>query len=393
MEGTPVTAPSTATYPVTNQLKVDVYPQMIKTYASETPLVSILGRLNEDPAYNFSIDLIEENENPYKLIVATSESTAGTTIVFQNYGVTLVRDTVLFNPKRKDIRYVNDDPTSNSVTVAISQGGTTSTAWQAGDVVYAQLPAIAENDSGAGGTQRWRCSSVQDSRIYNLVQISKLQFKLTRTLNAMTTHFGGPGSIRAALQRKKGREYKIKKELNCYFGGRGVNNSTAATAQRMNNGLFGVLYNGTNFDNFNGAFTESAWDSFIGSYVDRNSDVQTIDAFIAPNVKRQVTYWAKDKIRISPDSKRYGLQIDQYIGADVPVNLIPLRLLTDEETKGWGFFLHLPYITLKPLEKDALYLEALNEGQSEEIIDTYRGSHSLLIGSESRHAMFVGATS
>jgi hypothetical protein len=368
-------------------------PKLLTTYASLTPLTVILARLNVDPAYNFTVELMEENENPYKLTVAVDEASAGTTVYFTDYGTSLVRDTVLFNPRTKDIRYVNDDPADDdgAVTVAISQGGTTSSAWKTGDTVYAQLRALVENDSSAGGTQRWRCSSVQDSRVYNLTQLYKLQFKLTRTLNQMTTHFGGPGSIREALKRKKYREMRIKKELNLYFGGRATSGTAPAT-QRMNNGLFGVLYNGSNFTNFNNAFTESAWDAAVGDYVDANPDVSTVDAFIAPNVKRQITYWAKDKIRISPDSTRYGLKIDQYIGADVPVNLIPLRLLTDTETKGWGWFLDLNYITMKPLENDEFIPEALNAGQSEEIVDTYRGSHSLLIGSETRHKMFVGAT-
>jgi len=384
--------PTTSSYPQTNELKIDMQPKMVQKFASMTPLTTILTRMSEDPAHNITVEAIEENEMPYAVEIATTESSAGTTIYVKNHGKSLVRDSLLFNPRTKDIRIVNGDTSSNTVTVAISQSGTTSTVWKQGDKVFVQLPALAENDSPAGGTQRWRTAIALNTRVYNLTQLAKLQLRLSRSLNASSTWFGGPGSIRQALQRQKYREYRIKKELNAYFGGRSSTAGGGSDA-RTNNGMFGVLYNGTNFSNFNGSFTESAWDDHIARYMDENPDVTRITAYIAPNVKRQITYWGKDQIRLSPMSRQYGLRIDEYIGADAPVDLIPLPLLSKSaDTKGWGWFLDMSYIDLKTLESDALYLEALNVGQSEDIIDTYRGQFTIRITNEPRHSMFIGAT-
>jgi len=385
--------PSTSSFPQTNELKIDMQPSMIKTYPTLTPLTVILTRQSNDPAHNITIEAIEENEMPYYVEIAETEASASTSISVKNHGKSLVRDSLLFNPRTKDIRIINDDPTGNSsITVAIDQCGTTSSVWKVGDIVYVQLPALSETDSPAGGTQRWRTAVAQNSRIYNLTQLAKLQTKISRSLNAVSTWFGGPGSIRKQFHRQKYREYRIKKELNLYFGGRSSSAGSGSDA-RTNNGLFGVLYSGTNFSNFNGSFTESAWDDHIASYMDNNPDVGRIAAFVAPNVKRQITYWGKEQIRLSPQSKQYGLRIDEYIGADAPVDLIPCPLLSHSaDTKGWGWFIDMNYIKLKTLEADSLYLEALNVGQSEDIIDTYRGQFSAMLSNETRHSMFVGAT-
>lgn len=176
------------------------------------------------------------------------------------------------------------------------------------------------------------------------------------------------------------------------MGGRSSTAGSGSNA-RTNNGLFGVLYNGTNFSNFNGSFTESAFDDHVARYMDENPDVTRIAAFIAPNVKRQITYWGKDQIRLSPMSREYGLRINEYIGADVDVDLIPCPLLSKSaDTKGWGWFIDMNHVAMKTLEPDELTLEALNVGQSEDIIDTYRGQFSILISNEPRHSMFIGAT-
>ena len=384
--------PTTSTYPQTNELKIDMQPSMIKTFAALTPFTTITTKMAQDPAHNITVEAIEENEMPYCVEVATTESSAGTTIYVKDHGKSLVRDSLLFNPRTKDIRIVNGDSSSNTITVAISQCGTTSSVWNVGDVVYVQLPALSESDSPAGGTQRWRTAIAQNSRIYNLSQLAKLQLRLSRTLDASSTWFGGPGSIRTQLQKQKYREFRIKKELNAYFGARSSTAGGGSDA-RTNNGLFGVLYNGTNFGNFNGSFTESAWDDHIAAYMDNNPDVPRITAFVAPNVKRQITYWGKEQIRLSPESRRYGLRIDEYIGADAPVDLIPCPLLSKAaDTKGWGWFIDLNHVKAKILEADSLHLEALNVGQSEDIIDTYRGQWSFLISNETRHSMFIGAT-
>lgn len=385
MPNTIVTVAGTANLPTTNELAVDMHKKRMSSYASLTTLTTILARLAVNPAHNFSIDMIEEHEMPTILTIAQTEAAAGTTIYVSAYGTTLVADTLLYNPRVDDIRLVDSQPGANTVTVTKDQGGRTSAIWNQGDEVHVLLPALAENDA-----TEWRTASVANSRIYNLQQICKLQFSLTRLEDKMTTHFGGPGSARAQLKSQKYREFRVKGEKLRWFGGRQTGGAAPAT-KRMSNGVLSILRDGTHFKDFDGSFTESGFDNWIGNFHDDNPDVPNVAFFCAPNVKRQINYFAKDKIRISPKSKEYGLNLDRYIGGDVSVDLIPVPIFTDDTTRGWGSILDLTRIKLKDIDRPMYYPEAKNVGESEVIYDTYREVTSLLVANESRHAMCVGA--
>lgn len=380
-----VTTGGTANLPATNELQVDMHKKRMNALVSLTPLTSITSRLAVNPAHNFRIDLTEEHEMPTMVTIAQTESSAGTTIYVEAYGTTLVADTLLYNPRTDDLRLVDSQPAANTVTVSISQGGTTSTVWNQGDEVHVLLPALAENDE-----TQWRTASVANTNVYNLQQICKLQFALTRLENKMTTQFGGPGEARKQLKSQKYNEFRVKGEKLRVFGGR-ASSGTAPATKRMSNGIVRILKNGTHYTNFNGVFTETGFDNWIGDFADDNPDATSMTLFCAPNVRRQITYWGKDKVRLSPMSKTYGLRIDRYV-ADIDVDIVPMPILRDATTRGWMFLLDLSRIMLKDIDPPMYYPEALNVGQSENIYDTYREVTSMLVANESRHGMAVGAT-
>jgi len=389
---TVITTGGVGNLPTTDELKIDMSKKRMAAFPSLTPLTVIMARNAINKAHNVEIDLIEEHEVPTTVVCATTEGAAGTSVSVQANGTTLVLDTLLFNPRTFDIRRVNAAPTSNDLTVAIDQGGTTSAAWQTGDVLHVMLPALNEDDDmTSGSADAWRAASMQDTNVYNYVQLSKLQFSITRTMNMMTTNFGGPGEKRKQLTKQKYREYRIKQEKMKYFGGR-ASSGTAPTSRRMQGGLVHYLRNGTLYHDYNGVFTESGFDEQIGNYHDQNPDAKVIDMLCAGNVIRQINYMCKDKIRLSPSSKKYGLNLNQYIGGAVSVNLIELPLLTDPICKGWSFFMDFTRLDLRDIDPPTLYKDAKAVGESELIIDTYRGVESMLIANESRHAMHVGAT-
>jgi len=374
----------TANLPATNELQVDMWKKRMNSLVSITPLTSITSRLAVNPAHNFRIDLTEEHEMPTTVTIAVTEASASTTIYVTAYGTTLVQDTLLYNPRTDDLRLVDSQPGANTVTVTIDQGGTTSSIWNQGDVVHVLLPALPENDA-----TEWRTASVANSNIYNLQQICKLQFAMTRLENKMTTHFGGPGSARQQLKGQKYNEFRVKGEKLRWFGGRQTGGTAPAT-KRMSNGIVRILKSGTHYKDFNGIFTETGFDNWLGDYHDDNPDATNIALFCAPNVKRQIHYWGKDKIRLSPQSKSYGLNLDQYIG-DMTVDLIPVPIFTDDTTRGWMFILDLSRIKLQDIDRPQFYPEAKNVGESEVIYDTYREVTSMLVANESRHGMAVGA--
>lgn len=378
---------TTATLPATNELKVDMHKKLMTSYAQLTPLTTILTRIASTPAFNFRVDWTEKNEIPTQLIVATSESGTFTAPVIMNNWEALVNHTLLYNPRNDDLRILTATPSSTTLTVVADQGGKTSTNWNAGDVLFVLPPAIPENYATIVG------ASVPDSNVYNYVQLAKLQYQISRLQDKMHTHFGGAGSKRKELKMQKYRQYRINKEHLLYFGGRGTINSTAITAQYMAGGFNHYLRSGTLYKDFNGIMTESGYRNYIGDFKDQNPDVTEVWHFAAGNVIDKITDFGADKVRLSPMSKKYGLNIQEYISRGINVHLVALPLLdqSNSATRGWGWLLDLTRVTLKTVDPDAFYPDAQTVGESELITDTYRGVYTMMVANESRHSMHVGA--
>jgi hypothetical protein len=386
--GTIVSLAGSANFPTTNELEVDMMPSRLNAFAGLTPFTKIMSRISKSNAKNFRIDLIEEHEIPTTVVVAQTESAVGTTVVMTEFATTLVKDTVLYNPRTDDLRIVDTTPTTQSVTVTISQGGTTSSSvWEQGDEIEVLFPALDEDDEDT-----IRDVSVANTNVYNLEQLVKLQFSITRVNNRMVTHFGGPGDFRMRMQQQKWNEFNIKGEKTRWFGGRASSGSGTST-KRMANGIVQILRGGTLFKDFNGVMTESAFDNYLGAYFDQNPDVTSVDYFVATNVARTISTWAKDKLETNTaKSAAYGMNVKTYItGDNVDVNLIPMPLFKSAETKGWGFLLDTSRVFLKYLDTPKLHKDAKDIGVSEKIIDTYREVSSILLANESRHSMHIGA--
>lgn len=370
----------------TNERPIDMHKKVMTAFPALTPIISILTKLSEDTARNVQIDHIEENQIPTKVQVAAALTSSGTTLTLSANAKTLVKDTVLYNVDKNDSVLLDSTPTSDtSCAVTRDVAGATGVAWVSGDICYVLPPALAENDS-----TEFRDVSVADSRFYNLMQLVKLQYSITRVGNRMTTHFGGPGSKREQLKRQKFREVRIKWEQMVYFGGRATSGSNEST-KRMSRGLTQFLRDGTLYKNFNGIITESGFRNFLGDYKDQNPDATEIMLFAAGNVLDRITDFGRDAIRIDPSSEMFGLDILRYKARGLMVKLVALPLLTDPTGRGYGYLLDLDRIGLKTLDRLTFFPEAKNVGESEVITDTYRVVTSMLLANESRHAMFVGA--
>lgn len=372
-------------YPATNELPVDMHKKQMSSYAGIAPLTVILGKLGEDKAHQFRIDWLEEAIMPTQLIVAVSEGSVGTSLTFTQNATSAVFGSLLFNARNNDIRRVSAAPTTQTLTVQTNQGGKTSTVWLAGDPIEVLLTDVPEDED-----EVYRPASAQDTNVYNYIQLCRLQYSMTRIANASSTWFGGPGSKRNQLKTQKYREYREKFEKMIYFGGRATT-GTAPASQYQMGGLNDRLRNGTLFKDFNGIFTESGLDQFLLSYKEQNPDAKSLLLATAESVMLKIAQFAKGRIRLSPNSKSYGMRLNEYIGP-INVDLVPLPLLNNQTTRGWAFLLDLQRIKLKYLDKTMFFPDAKGVGNSERIYDLYRSVASLMVANEERHAMFVGAT-
>ena len=369
----------------TNEQPIDMQEARMKSFAKATALTTIMMRMNREKAHNLRVDLTEEHEIPIKVTVAAEMAASGSTLNIAAFGITLVKDTILWNPDVNEWLNVTANATTNAIAVENHSG--TAAIWKLNDEVIVLLPKIAEDDSLV-----FRLSSVVDTNIFNYTQLSRLQFGINRKADAQSTHFGGAGSKRKQLQAQKFREFKLKDEQQKWFGVR-TSSGSGSSGKWGANGIATILRDGTNFKDFGGVFTESGWDNYLGSFVDENPDADDMNLFFfgAPKVIRHITGFAKDKIRINPGTKTFGLKLDTYRG-DIDIKLVRTPIFNNTATtKGYGFILDMSRIKLKELSPLTLHKDAYGVGQSEKIIDTYRADDTIMLANENKHSMMVNA--
>lgn len=372
--------------PTTNELKVDITSKRHRAFGALTPLTTILSKLSRNSAHNFRIDMIEEHAMPTMVTVATELAADGIALVIQAHGRSLVRDTVLYNPRAYDYATVDTTMTSDTaITIARGADGSTGAIWKAGDPLRVLPPQLIETDANMD-----RAASVQDTNVFNYMQLIKMQFDMTRTLNDVSTVFGGPGSKQKQLKQQKYREFREKGEWLRWVGGRS-SSGTAPDSLRSMGGMTHFLRGGTLYKDFGGLMTETGLVNWFYDYKSQNPDATNIAYVTSGKVLQMVNRFAQGNIRISPNAKKYGLNLKQWDAGPLKVDLLEAPLFNDKVTKGWGFLIDWSRIELNDLSPVNYYPDIKSAGESEIIHCVYRESTSMRVANESRHAMHVDA--
>lgn len=374
----------------TNEPVVDMHAKLYKHHASVTPFLSDLSRLAEGQAKNPTIYWSELESIPERVVLVNALGT-GTAATVQSNGPSLVIGTVLYHPDLDDYATVDATPTTNAVTLTRSALGSTAASWASGDVLLAMPPISPEDEDGV-----YRTSSVKQSEGYNYVGLIRMGTAITITGDETYTHWGGPGAKRRQTQEAKLDEIKRKVENMIMVMGRYASGTTTTTALRYPGGIADYLSGGTLYKDFAGGFTESGFRKMVLDYIDQNPDLKGVPLklYTSRYVIEKVANWLKNDIRIAPESKTHGFDVFDYVCAGTRINLIPMPLLTDPITKGWGFILDMDNIMMKFMDSGRLKL-MLNvkdaPSKTELYYDLYRMQFSLMLARESRHLMFSGA--
>lgn len=369
----------------TNELVIDMNKKLWESFPSITPLLAISSKMSTDPAHNYRVDAQEEHRIPTRVVVGVSCAAGATTLVVAANGTSMITGSVLFHPAGNDWATVDSKPTSNSITITKSALGSTGVVWPTGTVLWILLPRIAENQEDV-----YEPVSADDTNVFNYIQLIRMQCAVTRTQNDLPTQHGGPGNKRTRKQEQKLEQVRETIELNL-IGGARSSTGTAPTSYRTFGGLNYFLRSGTLFTNFNGIITESGFNGALQQYHEENPDVINPMCFTSGNVMERVNDFGTEKMRLSPLSEKYGMDINLYVRRGLRVPMVEMPLLTDPETRGWGFLLDMDRVKMKALQSLMLHLDAKGVGQGENIYDMYRGVLSFLLGNENRHMMFVGA--
>lgn len=374
----------------TNEAIIDMHLKLFKHHASVTPFLSDLSRLAEGRAKSSTIRWGEIEAIPDRIVVVNDAGT-GTSLTVQSNGPSLVIDTVLYHPDLDDYATVDATPTTNAVTITRSALGSTAADWQAGDVLLVTPPMSVEDEDGV-----YRTSMAKQSEGFNYVGLIRMGTAITITGDETHTHWGGPGAKRRQFQEDKLDEIKRKIENMIMVMGRSASATTTTSALRYPGGVADYLSGGTLWKDFNGQFTESGFRKYLLDYVDQNPDLKgrPLKLYTSRYVIEKVANWLKNEIRIAPESETHGFDVFEYKAAGTRVNLIPMPLLTDPVTKGWGFIFDMDNIMMKYMDSGRLKLMKNVKdapGKTELYYDLYRTQFTLMLARESRHAMFVGA--
>jgi len=373
-----------------NEKLVDMAPSMYEQYPSLTPLTSILTRLAMDAAINSTVYWTEEEEIPTSVAFSgTTEASAPTedgsqTIEIDNFAY-LRKDDILYDAGNFENLLVKATPTTSTVSVYRGWGTSSVGAIQAGTEF--QLLIGSKVEGGDYATPR----GVVDTEVFNYIQEVNEFVQTTTIANATHTHFGKAGAKRSQQQRKMFRAFRKKLEQNIYFGTR-ANTSLAGEDlyRKSMRGLTEFLKDGTNYKNVNGVLTEVAFDRWISDVYEAFPDGERKALVCAPKLYGVINRFGRDKIRISPNSKEYGLQIKRYTG-DLEIDLIKAPLLTGSTLKGWGFLLDFDYLKLRYLLHPKLELDTYVK-RANYIEDKYSAAVSLQLANEARHGLLLGVT-
>jgi len=369
----------------TNEQPIDMLGAMLKSYPELAPLVTIMTRLSMDEAFNSRVDWTESHSLPDKIVITGTPGT-GTTLTTTQYTYLRNHD-VLFNPRTREVYLVNDTTfltdADGAITVDRGWGETTAVANVVGDEVYRIGTAYPE------ASEDTEPRHVVNENFYNFTQEFDQTTRHSRRTMNEKTHFGGKGTKRDEDNRKLLYDFRKGFERGVLFGTRA--NAIAAGGTQYTKtfgGMVEKLYNGSHYFDVNGVLTESKIDNWLGGIYEEHPDVTNLVWVMAPKVYRIVMHMLKPLIRLSPNSKRYGLNLKQYDG-DVTVDLVKHPLLTGDIMSGWSFVLDLSYWSIAYQEKPKLELNVAMK-RFNYVEDQLYALASVRGGVESRHGMMVG---
>ena len=370
----------------TNEKPVDMHSKMFENFPELTPITSILTKLDSREAFNSRVDWTEQEEMPHRVVVTAAAASGANTITLGDHFTYVRNHDLLWNPKTFELIKVEGFLTiDNSVDVVKGWGGTTATAIDAGDVLE-----IISSSYYEASEEAYPRSPV-NTNFHNFTAEIVEFVRTSDRVQAEKTWFSGKGGKRLENQQKMFRAFRIKLEKALMFSYRSDVASTESgfTSQQIKTmgGFVEKLRDGTNYLDVNGVLTETILDDWLTDVYTEFPDSTSLIAFCAPHVYKTINHIAKPLIRLSPNSKTYGIQLQQYMGA-INLDLVPHPLLAGPTMKGWMFILDLSHVKLVYQERPRLELDVAMKRYNY-IEDKYKAMVSIIIANERRHGMAV----
>lgn len=361
----------------TNEKPIDMHTKMFENYPELTPLTAILTRLSSRETSQSRVDWTEQEEMPTRVVVTADASAGAATLTIGDHFTYLRNHDFLYNPSTFEVIKIDAYTVLDStVDVIRGWGSTDGAAITAGTILEVHSASYTESSEEAWPRQ------VVNTNFYNFTAEIVESVRTSRRVMNEATWFAGKGGKRLENQQKMWRLFKLKFEKSLLFSHR----ADLADVKTMG-GIVEKLRNGSNYLDVNGILTETILDDWLTDLYAEFPDAGMLTAVVSPRVYNAINHIAKPLIRLSPNSKEYGMQLKQYEGA-VKLDLIPHPLLNHPTTRGWMFVLDMSQMKLVYQQKTILELDVAPK-RNKYIEDQYYTLATMIIANERRHGMAV----
>lgn len=380
----------------TNEKLVDALPMMVEVEAPVTPFITIGTKMAIESAKDTTVRWFNDEQHPTRVnFNGTTEGSAPAegagTIVVTNY-TSLRKDDVLStgDPLAQESILVTGTPTTTTVSVYRGFASGSPVALTAGQ----QLVLVAPSKVEAANYKNNR--AVVNTEDFNLIQEFDSTVEISHLANAVSTHYGGPGSVRQKEFDKMMKRLKKQMEWQITLGVRGSDQLSGEDFLRRSfRGTVEWLKDGTNYYEVPaGLFTESYFDQKLEDFSNNNPDVSEVMMFAAPRVVNLINQFGKDRLQVNnPLSGLYGIDIQSYMNGSMTVNIVKSPLWAQMPgTAGLAQLIDTSIMSLRYLIHPQINPDADPSDIPNSTTGKFYTAYTLAMPSEFRHGMFVGVT-
>jgi len=371
----------------TNEKPIDMHPVLYQNTPWAYPVQAILAsRMGEGSTSQSKVYWSEQQMIPTEVYTTdtTAAGTAGSTKTLTIANYTYVQDhDILKNLRTGEVVRVQGAVSSASVTAVAGWGSTTPAITVPGDRWLIMSPAYAEAEDS-----KYSRAIANEEKYNNTQEIVEYVQTSTRVMNE-ATFFGGKGTKRDENIQKMVDSWRKKFEYTLIYSRRADTADGSYYAKSMN-GIEAHLDTGTNYFNVNGILTESILDSYLADlWANWPSGGINSRAFVAgAKIINIINRLCKDKIRLSPNSKQYGMRLNQYFGFGAEIDLVPHPLLSGPYMEETAFVLDFDRIMLKYQSRPVLTRNVYHQAANF-VVDKMYGLVTMMLSEEKRHGMMV----
>lgn len=373
----------------TNEKPIEMLPDMKdKDFSDVAPTLKLLMAFGERTVNQSRIDATVSRELPDTVVVTDNVAAGASTLPIANYAYLRNHDT-LYNPDTLETFKIQDAAIDGTVAVlSITNGySTVKTGFPAGTRLLIGLPAIHES------ADEILSRAPVNENYFNYTQ--EFPFNTKTSLRDMeeVTYFGGKGAKRLDNNKKTWRRYLKAAEYALTLSERSKNLSTQSgytdSYVWTMDGIIPRLKTSKNYTDFGGQFSQTGFEAMCLQKYKSWPDSTRLVALCSPSVYSNFSFSLRDQIRLTPDSKKYGLQIPEYNGS-VDCGLMRAPLWVHGAMEGWILLLDISDISLLWQKKPTWQLNVASQDKNY-IVDKFHGLMSMILGNPDRHAFGVNA--